>query len=152
MLLDKSKTSDRVPEVLSYIDEQGFSDTTLINVQIGVIHYLINRNLLNEAEELLLKLESNSDFIERISDTSKVENNSALIKANLIKAKLAKDKISKQQACQETINTIEENNNGSKSIKMTYPLIQAYTCLNKESEINTLKNKLIELGITNFEL
>ena len=152
MLLDKSKKSERVKDVLSYINNQGFSDTTSINIQIGVIHYYINRNLLREAEDLLLKLESNSDFIERISDTSKIENLAALIKVNLIKAKLAEDKIARQQACQEAINAIEENNNGDKSIKRTYPLIKAYTCLNKESEVGTIKSKLIELGITNFDL
>ncbi|MCG9711157.1 hypothetical protein L1D46_20535, partial [Pseudoalteromonas sp. Isolate3] len=95
---------------------------------------------------------SNSDFIERLSDTKKIENNSILIRVNLIKAKLAEDKIARQQACQEAINAIEENNNGDKSIKRTYPLIQAYTCLNKESEVGTIKSKLIELGITNFDL
>ena len=136
MLLDKNKTSERVKDVLSYIDNQGFSNTTLINIQIGVIHYLINRNLLSEAEVQLLKLESNSDFIERLSDTKKIENNSILIKINLIKAKLAKDKIAKQQFCKATINTIYKNNNGNKSIKRTYPLIQAYTCLNKVSEVS----------------
>ncbi|MCP4588544.1 MULTISPECIES: winged helix-turn-helix domain-containing protein [unclassified Pseudoalteromonas] len=152
MLLDKNKTSERVKDVLSYIDNQGFSNTTLINIQISVIHYLINRNLLSEAEVHLLKLESNSDFIERLSDTKKIENNSILIRVNLIKAKLAEDKIARQQACLEAINAIEENNNGDKSIKRTYPLIQAYTCLNKESEVGTIKSKLIELGITNFDL
>ena len=74
------------------------------------------------------------------------------IKINLIKAKLAEDKIARQQACQVAINAIEENNNGDKSIKRTYPLIQAYTCLNRVSEVNTVKSKLIELGITNFDL
>ena len=88
----------------------------------------------------------------RAQKAKKIENNSILIKINLIKAKLAEDKIAKQQACQEAINAIEENNNGNKSIKRTYPLIQAYTCLNKVSEVSAVKNKLIELGITNFEL
>ena len=152
MLLDKNKTSEKVKDVLSYIDNQGFSNTTLINIQIGVIHYLINRNLLSEAESHLLKLESNSYFIERLSDTKKIENNSILIKINLIKAKLTKDKITKQKLCQATINTIEKNNNGDKSIKRTYPLIQAYTCLNKADVVDTIKSKLIELGITNFDL
>ena len=152
MLLNKDKTSEKVKDVLSYIDNQGFSNTTLINIQIGVIHYLINRDLLSEAESHLLKLESNSDFIERISDTNKLENNSILIKTNLIKAKLAEDKIAKQKLCQATINAIEKNTNGDKSIKRTYPLIQAYTCLNKADVVNTIKNKLIKLGITNFDL
>ena len=63
-----------------------------------------------------------------------------------------KDKITKQKLCQATINTIEKNNNGDKSIKRTYPLIQAYTCLNKADVVDTIKSKLIELGITNFDL
>ena len=101
---------------------------------------------------LLNELENDSEFKERINNTRKIENESILIKTYLIKAKLEKDPISKSEFCRKVISTTEENSSGSKSIKTVYPLIQAYICLNKVSEIEKNKSKLIELGITNFDL
>ena len=121
-------------------------------MQISLIHYFINRSNFEKAEILLFKIENNTYFNETINDTAKIENNTDLIKIYLIKAKLAKDKLAKQALCQEIINTIEKNNNGSKSIKLIYPLVQAYTCLNKVKNVSNLKNKLTKLGITNFDL
>lgn len=152
MLLDINKTSNKTDEIISYIDNDGFSNTSVINMQISLIHYFINRSNFVKAEILLFKIENNTYFNETINDTATIENNTDLIKIYLIKAKLAQDKLAKQALCQEIINTIEKNNNGSKSIKLIYPLVQAYACLNKVNNVSNLKNKLTELGITNFDL
>ncbi|TMN74701.1 transcriptional regulator [Pseudoalteromonas sp. S1727] len=152
MLLDINKTSNKTDEIISYIDSNGLSNTSVVNMQISLIHYFINRGNFEKAESLLFKIENNSYFNEAINDAAEIENNTDLIKIYLIKAKLAKDKLAKHALCQEIIHTIEKNNNGSKSIKLIYPLVQAYSCLNKTNNISSIKNKLTELGITNFDL
>ncbi|MCF7518609.1 winged helix-turn-helix domain-containing protein [Pseudoalteromonas sp. L21] len=152
MLLEKSIKSNKIDGIRNYIDINGFSNLEVVNMQISLIHYFINRNNLNKAESLLKKLESSTEFKERINNTSKMENFSEFIKITLIKAKLAKDKEIRKANCKNIISSIKKNNNGSKSIKIVHPLLQAYTCLEKESEISEIRNKLIELGITNFKL
>jgi len=152
MLLEKNKTSNQTDEIISYINKNGFSKTSFINIQISLIYYFINRGNFNKAETLLKKIENSVEFKERLNSTVKMESNLDIIKISLIKARLAKDKKTKQSNCHNIINYIEKNNNRSQSIKTVYPLLQAYTCLKKENEVGAIKNKLIELGITNFEL
>ena len=152
MLLEDNKTSDEAIEVINYINTLTSSNPTIINIRISLIKYFINRKNYQKAKELLNELEKDSEFKERINNTRKIENESILIKTYLIKAKLEKDPISKSEFCRKVISTTEENSSGSKSIKTVYPLIQAYICLNKVSEIEKNKSKLIELGITNFDL
>ncbi|MEM6510479.1 MAG: transcriptional regulator, partial [Pseudomonadota bacterium] len=150
MLSKESKTN--IDEIVSYTDSNGFEKSQIIEIQLNTINYLINVKNFSQAESLLLKLENNTDYKERESNKEKIESNIDFIKVGLIKAKLSKDKLVKSSICRDIINSINENHYRSKSIRITHPLIQAYTCLNKESEVNTIKSKLIELGITNFDL
>ncbi len=152
MLLDNDKTSNRLEEIIGYVNQQGFSNTSIINIQLSLVHYFINRKYFDEAKELLAKLESSSDFKEKINDMSKAENYLNFVRINIIKAKLASNKLEKLAACNKIINTSNEKNHGSKSINKIYPLVQAYSCLNKASKLDTLKNKLIDLGISDFTL
>ena len=150
MLSKESKTN--IDEIVNYTDSNGFEKSQIIEIQLNTINYLINVKNFSQAESLLLKLENNTDYKERESNKEKIESNIDFIKVSLIKAKLSKDKLVKNSICRDIINSINENHYRSKSIRITHPLIQAYTCLNKESEVKTIKSKLIELGITNFDL
>ena len=152
MLLENNKTSNRLEEIIGYVNQQGFSNTSIINIQLSLVHYFINRKYFDEAKELLAKLENSSDFKEKINDISKAENYLNFVKINIIKAKLASNKLEKLTACNKIINTSNERSHDSKSINKIYPLIQAYTCLNKASKLDTLKSKLIDLGISDFTL
>lgn len=154
MLLEKNKTSNKTDEIIRYINKNNFSNLEVVNMQINLIHYFINHNHINMAEKLLKELETSSEFKKIINNKVATESNPTFIKFSLIKAKISKDKSNKKLKCQDIVTTIKKNSNGSKSIKITHPLLQAYTCLEKknESEISEIKNKLIELGITNFKL
>ncbi|MEZ7277596.1 winged helix-turn-helix domain-containing protein [Pseudoalteromonas sp. 68 DY56-GL68] len=152
MLSNKEAANNDLKEVIDFVNQQDLTDATIIKIKITLIQYLINFKKLKGAEELLKKLEDDTNLKEKLSETDKVENNSIFIKLHLIKAKLAKNEMVRIEACQTVINSIERNNIGSKSIKITYPLVQAYTCLNKSRDVSTIKNELMKLGITNFEL
>ncbi|WP_337136566.1 hypothetical protein, partial [Staphylococcus aureus] len=90
-------------------------------------HYFIKIKSWQKAQELLDKIEN------------KVESKIVLTRINLIKAKLAVNKKARITFCEQAITTMSEIRKTTQSVKITYPLVQAYTCLNRENEISEIK-------------
>ena len=117
-----------------------------------MIQYFIDRNLPHKAQKLLTTLESNENYQQLITKQVKIGDNLVLIRINLLKAKLAATSIQKDQFCLNALQEIAKTVNTNQSILITYPQVQAYTCLNRANEIPKIKARLVKLGINNFQL
>ncbi|MFK3864767.1 nSTAND1 domain-containing NTPase [Pseudoalteromonas rhizosphaerae] len=140
MLSDNLKTDNRIEDIIIFIKKKGLSDKKTVNTQISLIHYFIKIKSWQKAQELLEQLEN------------KVESKIVLTRINLIKAKLAVNKKARITFCEQAITTMSEIRRTTQSVKITYPLVQAYTCLNRENDISEVKANLVKLGINDFHL
>ena len=152
MLSDDKNINERVSGIINFIKNQGFEDKPIINTQASLIHYFIDRNSPLKALQLLTVLENDRNYKLYIANQVKIKDALILTRINLIKAKLATTKKLRAQFCLKTIESISVKVNTAQSVKITYPLVQAYTCLNRENEISEIKTSLVNLGITNFQL
>lgn len=150
MLSDNKKINSKAEEILSFIALEDFKSTVIINTQLSLIEYFLQRGFETKAKKLLKKLESNTYYKEQLNLFDESSFTSILVKLHLINAKITPNKEERKKYCQNILSILESKK--SKSIYYTYPLIKAYTCLNREAEIIGLKNSLINLGISNFEL
>ncbi|MBB1364856.1 winged helix-turn-helix domain-containing protein [Pseudoalteromonas sp. SR44-5] len=140
LLSDDVNIDMRIEGIINFIKEKSLSDKKIVNTQISLIHYFIKIKSWQKAQELLEKIEG------------KVENKIVIINISLIKAKLAVNKNAQVKLCEQAITIMSEITKTTQSVKITYPLVQAYTCLNKENEISEIKASLVNLGINNFQL
>lgn len=140
MLSDNLKMDNRIEDIIIFIKKKSLSDKKIVNTQISLTHYFIKIKSWQKAQELLDKIEN------------KVESKIVLTRINLIKAKLAVNKKARITFCEQAITTMSEIRKTTQSVKITYPLVQAYTCLNRENEISEIKANLVKLGINNFKL
>ena len=153
LMLSNDKNIDpRIEEIITFLKSQSFNNTRLINIKIVLIQYFIDRNLQHKAQKLLTTLESNENYQQLITKQVKIGDNLVLLRINLLKAKLAATSIQKEQFCLNALQEIAKTVNTNQSILITYPQVQAYTCLNRANEIPKIKARLVKLGINNFQL
>ena len=143
VLSNDIKSDNKANEIMRFLAQDRFNNTETINTQISLIEYFFKIGLYEKAKKLLKELEINDDYKEKNVD-------SISARVALINAKTALNKDEKQRYCEIALNALGDKK--TKSIYYTFPLIQAHMCLNKDSEITELKNSLIKLGISNFEL
>ena len=149
-LSDDKKINSKIDEILSFIAQEKFNNTVIINTQISLIEYFLQRGFYEKAKTLLIALEQSDDYKEQVNRLNENDSGSIFAIVNLINAKLTSNKEERKIYCQNALIALGDKKN--KSIYHTFPLIQAHICLNKEAEITELKNSLINLGISNFEL
>ncbi|TMP66968.1 transcriptional regulator [Pseudoalteromonas sp. S1609] len=152
MLSDDKNLDLRVEKTISFLKLQSFNNISSINTQISLIQYFIDRHMLHKAQTLLTALESNKDYKQQIAKQIRIEDNLVTTRINLIKAKLTKNNEQRSLFCLDAIKTISATKKRNQSIKIRYPLVQAYTCLNRANEIPKIKTRLVKLGINNFQL
>ena len=152
MLSNDKNIEPKIEEIITFLKSQSFNNTRLINIKIALIQYFIDRNLPHKAQKLLTTLESNENYQQLITKQVKIGDNLVLIRINLLKAKLAATSIQKDQFCLNALQEIDKTVNTNQSILITYPQVQAYTCLNRANEIPKIKARLVKLGINNFQL
>ena len=150
MLSDDKKINSQVNDIIKFVNQESFSNTQIINTQINLVEYFSQRGFEIKAQALLTELEQSDDYKKQINRLN--ENNSGSIFAtlNLIHAKLTSNKEERKIYCKNALSALGDKK--TKSILHTFPLIQAHICLNRDTEIKDLKNSLINLGISNFEL
>ncbi|TVU76095.1 winged helix-turn-helix domain-containing protein [Pseudoalteromonas elyakovii] len=152
MLSDDKRTDSRIKNIISFLGIQDFKSNITINIQIILIQYFIERNSLTKAQELLTSLESDEDYKKHTAKQIKIGDNVAFTNIYLLKAKLAATSEQREQLCLNALQAIAKTATINQSIKITYPLVQAYTCLNRANEIPEIKASLVKFGITNFQL
>ncbi|TMO03511.1 winged helix-turn-helix domain-containing protein [Pseudoalteromonas sp. S558] len=141
LLLSEHKNIDeRIYGIINFIEEKSFSDKKIVNTQISLISYFIKKSAWERVNFFLHQLEG------------KVENKVILTKINLIKAKLPGNTKDRINYCKQAQITISEMERITQSVNITYPLMQAHTCLNRANEIPQVKARLVKLGINNFQL
>jgi len=139
-------------EIINFIKSQDLNNTYSINTQINLITYFIDRNSVYKALELLTALENDENFKQFIVNQKRIGNSLVITRVNLLKAKLAKNTIEREQFCLNALKAITKTVKRNQSIKIMYPLVQAYSCLNRSNEIPQIKAYLVKLGINNFQL
>ncbi|GAB0110293.1 nSTAND1 domain-containing NTPase [Pseudoalteromonas distincta] len=152
MLSDDKRTDSRIKNIINFLGIQDFKSNITINIQIILIQYFIERNSLTKAQELLTSLESDEDYKKHTAKQIKIGDNVAFTNIYLLKAKLAATSEQREQLCLNALQAIAKTATINQSIKITYPLVQAYTCLNRANEIPEIKASLVKFGITNFQL
>ncbi|MEL0640591.1 winged helix-turn-helix domain-containing protein [Pseudoalteromonas aliena] len=152
MLSYDKKVDPRTEKIISFLKSQGLNSINSINTQISLIHYFIDRNFPLKAQELLTTLENNGEYKRYITNKMKNRDNLALININLLKAKLASTSEQRDQFCASALKSITQTVKVNQSIHVKYPLVQAYTCLNRANEIPVMTASLIKLGIADFKL
>lgn len=152
MLSTDEATDSTIEKIINFLKSQNFKNTSTINTQITLIQYFINRQSPLKAQELLTELENNENYKHQLANLTKTGDYLVYTRINLIKANLATTNKQREQFCLSAIKAISEAAKISQSVKITYPLVQAYTCLNREDEISEIKTSLVKLGITNFQL
>ena len=153
LMLSNDKNIDpRIEEIITFLKSQSLNNIRVISIKIGLIQYFIDRNLLHKAQKLLTTLESHESYQQLIAKQAKIGDNLVLIRINLLKAKLAATSTQKDQFCLSALQEIAKTVNTNQSVLITYPKIQAYTCLNRANEIHEIKARLVKLGINNFQL
>ncbi|MBH0038028.1 MULTISPECIES: nSTAND1 domain-containing NTPase [unclassified Pseudoalteromonas] len=152
MLSDGSDIDTKTNDIINFINNNDLSNIKIINTQINLIHYFINRYSFLKAKQLLNTLENSKRYKNQQWKMNDIKNNIILANVNLIKAKLINDEALKIKFCEQTLMALSEIKKATQSVKITYPLVQAYTCLNRENEISEIKLSLVNLGITNFQL
>ncbi|MBE0376125.1 winged helix-turn-helix domain-containing protein [Pseudoalteromonas prydzensis] len=146
------KIDNRVKDIINFLQIQGFINNLTINTQLSLIQYFIDRQSPNEAHELLTALDNNDDYKQYIAKQMKTGDYVTLTNINLLKAKLAATSLQREPFCLNAFKTITQTVKINQSVHITYPLVQAYTCLNRANEIPEIKASLVKLGITNFKL
>ena len=152
MLSNDKNISLRIEETIKFLKSQGFNNIRPINIQISLIHYFIDRNLPLKAQELLTTLEGDVEYKRYITNKMKNIDNLAPININLLKAKLAATSEQREQFCASALKAVTQTVKINQSIHVKYPLVQAYTCLDRANEIPVITASLIKLGITDFKL
>jgi len=153
LMLSNDKNIDlRIEETIKFLKSQGFNNISPINIQISLIHYFIDRNASLKAQELLTTLESDENYQKYRANQIQTGDNVVLIRVNLLKAKIAAISEQREQLCLNALNDIAQTVKINQSVHVTYPQVQAYTCLNRANEIPAIKANLVKLGITNFKL
>ena len=152
MLSTDEATDSTIEKIINFLKSQNFKNISTINTQITLIQYFINRQSSLKAQKLLTELENNENYKHQLSNLTKTGDYLVYTRINLIKANLATNNKQREQFCLSAIKAISEAAKISQSVKITYPLVQAYTCLNREDEISEIKTSLVKLGITNFQL
>lgn len=147
-LSDNPNIDNRVSEIIEFLGTNKSSNRQVIGTKISLIEYFINRNNIKRALVLLKSLDENN----MLSSALDIDNARLHTRILLIKARLAKSQQEKNSLCEDAATTLNKISKKTKSIKFTYPLIQAYTCLNKSHEIEATIVPVRELGIINFQL
>ncbi|EAW26549.1 transcriptional regulator [Alteromonadales bacterium TW-7] len=153
LVLSNNKNVDkRIINIIKFLKAQGFKNSFAINTQISLIHYFSDRELRSKAEKLLAELEDSEDYKQQIANQMQTGNNIIHTRVNLLKAKLAFNNEKLSEFCLSAVNAIAATTKTSLSIQISYPIVQAYTCLNRANEISKTKARLVKLGINNFQL
>jgi len=152
MLSNEKNINPKIEETISFLKDQGFKSTIAINMQVTLIQYLIERKSLLKAQKLLTTLESDDNYKHQIAKKARAKDNEIVTQIYLFKAKLAKTNKLRNQFCLSAIKAITKTLEINQSIHVTYPLIKAYSCLNRTNEIPQIKARLVKLGINNFQL
>ncbi|WP_257325466.1 winged helix-turn-helix domain-containing protein [Pseudoalteromonas rhizosphaerae] len=140
LLSNSTNENEEIENIINFIEHEKFSDKKIVNTQISLINYFVKKNAWKKVKKFLHQLEG------------KTENKVILTKINLIKAKLAGNIKDRINYCKQAQVTMSEMERTTQSVNITYPLMQAYTCLNRANEIPRIKSRLVKLGITNFQL
>ena len=152
MLSADKNINEQVNEIIKFVKNQYFDNKFIINTQVSLIHYFIDRLSQHKAQELLIALESDTNYQEYIANQMKIGDNIIPIRVNLLKAKLSTTSKQREQFCLNALQAIIKTAEKDQSVRITYPLVQVYTCLNRADEIPKIKANLVKLGITNFKL
>ncbi|MED5514486.1 MAG: transcriptional regulator, partial [Pseudomonadota bacterium] len=121
-----------INNILEFIKNSKPSDRRVIDIKISLIKYLTGKNKEEMAIEILDIIDTSNVLL---TDNIDINGTLLLTRINLIKAKLANSQSDRYSFCENTVLTLNKIRKKTKSIKFTYPLIQAYTCLNKSHEI-----------------
>ena len=152
VLSDDKRIDKYVFEIIKFQKNQKLKDNLSVNTQLTLIQYFINRKLPLKAHELLTTLENDINYQQYIADQIKIGDSIVLIRVNLLKALLATTKEKRDRFCLNMLQAIAETAETNQSLLITYPKMQAYTCLNRANEIPHIKARLVKLGINNFQL
>lgn len=153
LMLSNDKNIDlRIEETIKFLKSKSFNNIWPIEIQVNLMQYFIDRNFPHKALELLTMLENDGNYQQHRANQIQTGDNVVLTRVNLIKAKLAANSNQREQFCLNALKAIAKTAKINQSIHITYPLVQAYTCLNRVNEIPKLKVSLVKLGITDFKL
>tara|TARA_Y100000782_G_scaffold113441_1_gene146115 strand:+ start:14327 stop:17578 length:3252 start_codon:yes stop_codon:yes gene_type:complete len=137
--------------VLNFIAEYNIYDITTLSMKMSLIKYYIGLKEERKAKKLLEEtFESIKERYKKGTINSDIKTLIARIK--IIKARLEKDEVKRKLICKEII---EDNNKTLKitnSVKKIHPIIQAYTCLNRETEVLDKIENFKMIGINNYTL
>ena len=147
-LSDNPNIDNKVSEIIEFLDTNKSSNSQIISIKTSLIEYLINRNNMKRALVILKSLDENN----MLPNALDIENVRLHTRVLLIKARLAKSQQEKNSFCENAVTTLNKISKKTKSINFTFPLIQAYTCLNKSHEIEATIVPVKKLGIINFQL
>jgi hypothetical protein len=152
VLSDDKRIDKYVFEIIKFQKNQKLKDNLSVNTQLTLIQYFIDRKLPLKAHELLTTLENDINYQQYIADQIKIGDSIVLIRVNLLKALLATTKEKRDRFCLNMLQAIAKTAETNQSLLITYPKMQAYTCLNRANEIPHIKARLVKLGINNFQL
>ena len=147
-LSDDPNIDIKVSEIIEFLDTNKSSKSQIISIKISLIEYLINRKNMKMALEILKSLDENN----MLSNALDIESVRLHTRILLIKASLAETQQEKNALCENAATILDKISKKTKSINFTFPLIQAYTCLNKSHEIEATIVPVKKLGIINFKL
>ncbi|AQQ00460.1 transcriptional regulator [Pseudoalteromonas aliena] len=153
LILSPSKKIDaRVNGIISFLQGQAYNNNFAVNTQLSLIQYLIEKQLLLKAQQLLTTLENDDSYKHYIAKQVQSGDNLVLTDINLLKAKLVTTSEKREQFCLNALKAITQTVKINQSVHVTYRLVKAYTCLNRVNEIPEIKARLVKLGINNFQL
>ncbi|KTF19503.1 nSTAND1 domain-containing NTPase [Pseudoalteromonas sp. 10-33] len=153
LTISADKNIDKqVFEIINFTKNKDFRNNLIINTQLSLIQYFIDRKSPLNAQVLLTALENNDNFQKYKISQIQSGDHLVLTKISLIKAQLATTSINREQFCLDALEAITKTVKKNQSIKIMYPLVQAYTCLNRANEVPKIKARLVKLGINNFQL
>ena len=147
-LSDDPNINSRITEITEFLNNNKPSNKQIIYSKVNLIRYLLDRKNIKKANELLIDIDKNN----ALNDPLDIDSILLQTRILLIKASLTESQQEKNSLCANAATTLNKINKKTKSIKFIYPLIQAYTCLNKSQEIEATIVPVRKLGIINFQL
>ncbi|WP_405601796.1 MULTISPECIES: winged helix-turn-helix domain-containing protein [unclassified Pseudoalteromonas] len=152
VLSPNKKIDKRITKIIKFMKDQGFINNLTVNTQLSLIQYFIDKQSPLKAQELLTALESDKNYKQHRGNLIASGDNLAPTRINLLKAKLTSTSKQREQFCLNALQAIAKTAETNQSVRITYPLVQAYTCLNRANEIPKIRASLVKLGITDFKL
>ena len=153
LLDDKIADGELINKIVSFLNTQN-KDDDISSAYINLIRYFIKNKYWRLAETYINQLSNEATYFE---DKKVINGNKDVHITNLYiaQAKLALHKENKQalidfcyKALKQVSNTAEKTND----IYVIFPLLQAYSCLNRLPEATEKVEILKEFGIANFDL